>query len=653
MNTFRLAAAAAFVVASLAGGAALLECGPQNNVPVPGGGHDASLLDSAGDGLAEAAGDAGVSDAASGTTCPHARYILWDPDAAGPCGPKSGNGGVWVPSILFSQEEANGGSLLPEAGTAALAALPSALRPYCAYTWSSATSAPEDPVALASGLGGKGLVGPDCEIVSPVDSFSEKGCDQLPGVDAQATCAALWSTALLAAEVIPLGAPSQSSVRIVAVDTTRSGQTPDPNASSPHGNAVAAIATGIACGDAAPCAIQSYFQLGLPHVENEHGGRGNFTNGGKLGTPAEVAVATWAAMQPFAGPTAKQTILNLSVGWTHQSCSGTGGAPGTAPCANESAALDAVKYAECEGALVFAAAGNASSLGETDAGPLYPAAWEGAQIGDCSVYSGQAVAGPSALHAVAGVDFANAVLANARPGGRPKLAAYGNGVAVPYGQGAGYSPILTGSSIATAVASGVAAGWWSLQPTSSKTGETVGQALYEAGAPLNATADFPPSQQPVHRVSLCRLLGGTACGNVLLPAIAPVAAQGSVSTTRCTGAACPAFDPLADPIDRPWAYPQPGGQECGACMLLVQPDQIVLNAALNAPPTSPALIVLTDADGGSTSYVLQLDGGAANTFQVSFDAGAPARATLSVGLDGGGSTLDPIFIIPPPGSVSP
>jgi hypothetical protein len=644
MNVLRFALGAAFVAASPAAGVAFVECGPGSPVS-PDGGTDASLLDSAADTGSEA-GDAGAaSDAAPTSLCPHPRFIAFDPSwTSSPCPTVlPGDGGVWTGSILFSLEESDGGTLSPEADSGEWDALPGALKKYCAYTWQSDASAPEDPSNL------KGTAHPDCEIVSPVDSFANLGCDQLPGVDVGGTCTAMWKTAVAGVEVNTTGAPGAIPIRVDVVDTTRTGDTLDPGAPSPHGNAIGAIVNRIACGNtpSPSCAVSMHWQLGLPHLQGESG-RGDFAKGGKLGTPAEVAVATWASMQ--GGVPAKQSIINLSVGWAHQDClSGGPAGAGSGPCASERAALDAMKYAECAGALVFAAAGNASSLGSTETGPLYPAGWEGPDSfpGDCTNYDGSTTLDQAQLYAVGGVDYADHVLANARPGARPRLAAYGNGVTVPYAGPSAFSPIMTGTSIAASVASGVAAALWSKD--TSVTAANILQRLYDKGSVLDAGADFPPGHAAVHRISYCATINGPPCAHPSPLSIALVPVTGSALAAPCAATACPSFAPLANPVDQPWGYPQPGGHECGGCMMSVTSDGTELNASFDTPPTSPAVVVMTDADGGTSTYVVSLDAGDATSFQVSFDAAAPVSATISVSDGDGGSTLDPIFVVPADG----
>src|SRR5579859_530065 len=128
MNTYRATLGVVFLVSALASAVTLLECGDRNP-GTPDGGSDASSpsLDAAleaGDGAGDAGapGDAGTD----GGGCPHARYIAYDPTWASSRCPSTftSDAGTWTGSILFSLEEADGGSLAPDDAGGAWDALP-------------------------------------------------------------------------------------------------------------------------------------------------------------------------------------------------------------------------------------------------------------------------------------------------------------------------------------------------------------------------------------------------------------------------------------------------------------------------------------------------------------------------------------------------
>jgi hypothetical protein len=596
-----------------------------------------------------------------------------------------------VGSILFSQQEANGGTAAPVTSTdggttfsVEWQALPPALQGYCAYTWESPMGAPEDPSAFqtsqAATIKTPITFGPDCELVSPVESFSAMQCDQLPGSNPVGQiCQPLWQALLTRTEANPQPpaspAPDPKNVQVEIIDTTRTGDSADPNPTipSPHGNTLGAVVAGVAC-SAPPCPGLLHWQLALPH-KSAVDGRGDFDAGGQFGTPAEVAVAAWASVgPPNGGNTAVASrIVNLSVGWSHEDMAGSAtcqaGDAGVAFCPAETAARDALEFAACHGALVLAAAGNKSGPDSSDAGgPLYPAAWEGPPRANttCSDY-GTTQTIPTIVYAVGGVDVNDGVLANARPGGRPSLAAYANGVTAPYkAMGLpGYTPIMTGSSIATGVVSGVAAVVWGSSLSGAGPG-FVHDAVYDAGVDLGVHADFPSGSGNVRRISLCRALGGAAstCVAEQMPLLAvtpfPVVDAG-LPAVPCSGSTCPTFNPTANSIDTPWVYPQPGGSECGGCILyrrLVIPfvagdddglGPLVFEGIFLTPFSQPATVTTTGLDGSTASYaILPPDSGAFQFFSTVLDdeAGTPASAIFSVLLDGdGGSTFDPVLVI--------
>lgn len=602
-------------------------------------------------------GASGAQDAG----CAYTRYIVYNPGWIGgtmPCLDRPGDGGTWNGSILFSPAEARGAvSQSPEDW----GALPPRLQAYCAYSWSG--TAPPDVTVLSGKTGG--TLASDPGIVSPIDTFTAVGCDSIPNQGATADCSSLWKTVQVAADLsgVPAG---KNGVDLVVVDTTPTGGAPDREATSPHGNAVGALAEQIAC-PTENCPLTVRYQLGMPLKQCGP----DYDAGGEYGTLGEIAVAVWAAID---APGTGRPVMNLSLGWAPIEDAGVIGDAGTGMTPGESAVLDALRYANCRGAIVLAAAGNRASASSLQTGPLYPAAWEAVPApADCLLYSD---AGPSAppgtsyaplLYAVGGVDFEDRMLANARSGARPRLVAYGAGVTVPLDGGtSAYSPIMTGSSMATATASGVVAAAWSAMPGA--TPAEVMALVYDAGVPLDASAEFPASSapQPVHRVSFCRAIAQACEGqSCAVPAcettrMAPRISVASLNL-HSVSVAPREGGPLSAPgsaIDEPWVYPQPNGEGCSFCVMAMDASgNLVLDAVLAAPLTTPAVVVLTDSNGNQTAFSLGVgdDGGVAvgggeddagpTAFQATFDGSTmPAGATLSLVSVG---TYDTIFLTPP------
>ncbi len=615
-----------------------------------------------------AVSDASDAGNARGDECAYQRYIAYNAEWMGqlimPCTNHPGDGGTWTGSILFSRAEANGST---SQDAADWHALPPSLQSYCAYTWSS-DAAPPDVSEIS--LVAKAAVAPDYAVVSPIESFKATGCDEIANQGAVSACSALWSTAQVATELPDAGADAKAQVtEIVVIDTTPTGEAPDLNTASPHGTAVGAVAQRVACAGGS-CANVRY-QLAMPR----QGCVRNYDAGGDFGSLGEIAVAVWAAHDA----PSNARVLNLSLGWTPLQDAGGGLAiddAGATLSSAESAVLDALRYANCQGDIILAAAGNKANAGSPEEGPLYPAAWEALPApANCASYrDAGAPASPDAsyaplVYAVGGVDFEDRPLANARPEGRPRLAAYGSAVTVPLDpQSSRYSPIMTGSSMATATASGVAAATWSLMSGFSPA-DTMA-IVYATGASLDAAAEFPtfPTPQPIHRLSLCRALEKAcmfgACASAPLCDLNASAPQiptdwsglTLVAASVCTdAAACPLDSSVQNSIDEPWGFPQPNGEGCTTCVLFNQAGRLVFDAVLAAPLTGPALLELTDGNGNTIVFRLAVDadagvsddGGAPIAFSADLgpESLAPVAATLSLV---SAATYDPVLIVPTP-----
>ena len=357
---------------------------------------------SAGGGTGE--GDAGKlpDDPAPKWCGAPARYVASHADwSRSPCPATiAGAGGAWTASVLFSDEQAASGGATPP-GTAAAPAdawtkLPPALRKYCVYTWGSTktdgAAAPPDIASLtARANAAPTAVSPDCRVVSPIDSFSAHGCDAISDLD-HGVCTTLTRQAKRAVDALdvlpapPNGAAARR-VRVAIVDTSPTGLAAPARARSPHGNAVGAVTTALACpGGVEACATKVVYQLAMPEIQ----GGLDYAKGGEFGSLGQIAVALWKAAAPSADYDA--LVLNVSLGWVHRDQSA-----GADLSPAEAAVKDALRFASCRGALIFAAAGNRSSAAAGEGGPLYPAAWEGeAQPGEkeCASDFGEASALP-------------------------------------------------------------------------------------------------------------------------------------------------------------------------------------------------------------------------------------------------------------------
>jgi hypothetical protein len=301
--------------------------------------------------------------------------------------------------------------------------------------------------------------------------------------------------------------------------------------------------------------------------------------------------------------TKAKLIVNLSLGWD-QSLHARYAAPSAAQ-----AVKIALQRAACRGALIFAAAGNRNPVSQH--GALYPALWEQDAAPNASECRGLGVlldqgtqddqkqaaqaAGKGELYApllyaVGGVDQTDTPLISTRAGGQARLTAYGMAVIT---DDVRPNVAFTGSSMATAVASGVAAAAWSFAPALSPA-ELVAK-LYEAGQVIDPTLAVPSfclggaacHTLPVRRLTVCAALGAIGVSSTCVvpgPAgEAPVPGTVPPALPACSGTGCA---PVAsNPSDiEPWVNPQPGDPICPSCM--INKAQMKLTGTLSATAAS-------------------------------------------------------------------
>lgn len=433
----------------------------------------------------------GEAESALVATCPGTRQI-GQLTQGGQCpGPVSGITSHWTVDRLF-------------AGLAA--PLPPALEPFCLYTWTDTTAPDFADLPTYLGAPPASWLDPDCMSVAAMT----------PSDSAVAVAAVTpeleqaFFEQIEAPFALPPAPNGGAPVRVAVVDAWPSvGNV----GTFEHGFGMAAIARRIACGGAsgAPCfmTVSPHLALDLvePSVRNPVNG-GFFGYQGRLARMIAEAVLARAALAPD-----DKLILNLSLGWDGRFTAGPDGLISEASIAVRTA----LEYAACEGALVIAAAGNAGSGPAPGAGPVFPAAWEQRLAPSC--------AGPTPrplVYAVGGVNGRDLPLASVRPGARPVLAA--PAFVVPgVMDNLGPDPVITGpftgSSVAAAVASGIAASVWHRSP-GLRADEVIG--LLRANAVSSTTpADFCLTAPcgPVQRLSLCRSLeaaigGPLACTKI-------------------------------------------------------------------------------------------------------------------------------------------
>lgn len=448
--------------------------------------------------------------------------------------------------------------------------------------------------------------------------------------------------------------PSEQTTTVAVVDTKV------PSHSNPthhHGAIVSGVINDVGCGDGGPCLVDVEPELGLPHTDNDNT---DYDNGGSFGTPGQLAKAIVLAVEKWKianyesnePPSHPRLVINLSVGWQ----------PGNDCSLNVEdlscsarAVYDALRYAACEGVLVVAAAGNSpggasrfeptwSATGKPRfaehqnpsakiEGATCPGAWT--VIPTPSKQECEAILSPGdpvhkqtsfpasdptprslpLLVAVAGVDYSDAPLANARKGARSSHAALGILATTPLdAPGGELSPPISGSSIGAATWSAIAASAWSFKPTLTR-GQII-QEVYESGIPTGLDAELSVANGPVvtRRANLCAAIHAV-CSNCPL----------SCEPSEPFGAAVPPIDALTDNLSTifaggvsmnatisevsapssllqatealPWVRPQPERPPCGVCASYANQVYISVN-----PEYTYQINAMTVTDMASNTY---------------------------------------------------
>ncbi|HEX6901830.1 MAG TPA: S8/S53 family peptidase [Thermoanaerobaculia bacterium] len=377
----------------------------------------------------------------------------------------------------------------------------------------------------------------------------------------------------------PLEINDRLGVRLAFLDTQPTGMgAPGESGNSPHGHALAHIARELVCtsGPQEHCAAQITTRLALPILEFDPKSPKHYKvdmdRGGFLGMQSDLAQAIRDEVDDWRETKAQRhLVLNLSMAWDGDLFSGLDAAQIGEMQAGTQAIYRALQYAAEFDVLVLAAAGNRKREPCANTGPLLPAAWERGEAREAScgrIRERQ----PPLLYGVGGVRTDGTPLLNARPGGMPPRAAYGEDAVVPSLDPAIPTAKLTGSSVATAVVSSIAAIVWDTRPELDSHG--VMELLAESGDPLKklkpdfwAGASAPPSAPfpEVHRISLCRALAAACQRNPPPYASCPVrdckewepeepASDGQDDVTILLGSC------------QPWLYPQPEVPPCATCV---------------------------------------------------------------------------------------
>jgi subtilisin family serine protease len=512
---------------------------------------------------------------------------------------------------------------------------------YCRYVW---TGAADSPAPLADTL--QKQLGPDCRVYAQ---------SPLAGALAGAN-----ERAFAEGTQAPVGQPVDGHPVMIAVVDTAPAST--SMGQSEHGRAVAAIAAKLAGGcvpglGEADCRRSVISELGLPQTRS-----GVDTNlGGYFGYQSELAQGIMVALDRVPLDDRK-LVLNLAVGWEPKPDELSSPTPAV------QAVREAIAVAHCRGAAILAASGNRPPGNACVTQGTAPGTWASQPGWTAAQCSGLGLAGnqinlPSPLHAhhpflhaATPLDWDGGNLADFREGSNARVAATGFG-GFETRMGTSYGP-MTGSSVSTAVLSGVTALVWSYFPDIGA--DAVMQLIYDSGTPTSQTASLvlpPASQQlagtPQRQASACGALQH-ACTNwqnytvahapnpaaqpsvcatltTLCPdrpshvdaqawendfeqALAQLAdsqvgrANGPVWTTlQCVG--CnnqPRFVQLppgvaSEPVAQAWVVPQPQAAPCPICKIKKPTNEIFLSLdpVYDSHTLLEMTVTLTDASGAT------------------------------------------------------
>ncbi len=302
----------------------------------------------------------------------------------------------------------------------------------------------------------------------------------------------------------PLKIDNWLGVRLTFLDTAPTHEgVPERLGTSAHGFILSHIARELVCTSdpVEHCAVQIATRLALPierfDAESRKRTRINLQEGGTIGTQGDLAEAIRNEVDAWRSRKGQEhLVLNLSIAWDGRLFGGLDEAQIAEMRAGTQAVYRALEYAAGYDVLVLAAAGNQKHAPCEGTGPLLPAAWERGGGETC-----ERSARPL-IYAVGGIDSGGNPLLNARPGGMPQRAAFGEVKDWKY----------SGSSISTAVASATAALVWDSFPKLDARG--VMEILDRSGEFLTYPPDFwfgsavpPVAPFPqARRLSLCATL---------------------------------------------------------------------------------------------------------------------------------------------------
>ncbi len=601
-----------------------------------------------------------VSPPVDGGCTTNRRIGLRDPSTC------HGSVGSWAKSPLFPPMSFSG-------------PVPPELATYCLFEWTG--SGPPSMIPAQTSA--------DCAVIAPA------------GHPYDSTNAVALQDAFLAQVDLlsPLPNPPTSlPTKVMIVDSAVDQGFPDPGSGFlEHGELMGTIVRAIGCPSpgvgGAPCLTDVASVLALPLKKSGATYVDDEVNGGNLGTPGHLAAAIVDAIHGSHSAPGSRTIVSMSLGWDGRYGGAFVGNDWTSLPEPVRAVYSAIQYADCQLALVIAAAGNASG-GQADQTPgaAFPGQWE-SKAAPSAARCNQLGGGPGApsttpmLYAFGGVDGLSQRLVNTRPGGLPSFLA-------PASHAAFAAPFLapeTGTSVAAAVGAGVAGVLWAYLPGLSAGGLMA--ELWGASIDTSEVPDFCretlacPSVS--RRVSLCEAVmdacGSGACTSTAacadpnrdgrptgldfstpLPVGAPQTFVNNGYVPQCGARIfskssilpkdpCPSRQYFSR-YGAPWLLAQPDSIGCPTCALLRQAEntsELRLGISLDVPYKLSAPAVRVQAPDGS-ERVFDLDipsshlvpGATIEVTDIPVSASLVAKASMEFVLDDHFVSSDEVLVEP-------
>ncbi len=384
---------------------------------------------------------------------------------------------------------------------------PSALAKYCHYNW---TGGPTPNIGALESFfeANGGEVAPDCQAVQPQ---SDPITDEI-GEDLQSLFH--WNASRVDGAALTSAYPNASPATIstAVVDTYPNAQPTDPT--SDHGPIMASIVEAFACPPGMGCTVNVEPWLGLPRTSTGL----DTVNGGYIGLQSDLARGIYRAVRDFQSSSAEHLVINLSVGWEPSLFGGTTAGGPDRPSVDS--VHDAIVYARCQGALIIAAAGNANGM-VCNEGALAPGRWEEASAPDFADCQAVGVMNPiletanyaPLVHSVGGLDGRLDPMPGSREFGMPRLAATATHTVANLPNES--HVVRTGTSVASAVASGAASMVWAHHPALSPS--QVMATLYNTGRDIgDEVSDYGEANGSGDDVR-----GVNACGAIKLACSRP------------------------------------------------------------------------------------------------------------------------------------